>query len=116
ERRRDIDQHLAYIAINHSTSIIFFGTAAQENVTAVADEMLEGVRNKDTAAAVEALNDIFVRRRGLPVGELDPHQKPGLLGRMFRSATPIAKMLQRYEQVGSQVDAISNRLDAHTSK
>jgi uncharacterized protein YaaN involved in tellurite resistance len=25
-------------------------------------------------------------------------------------------MLQRYEQVGSQVDAISNRLDAHTSK
>ena len=34
----------------------------------------------------------------------------------FSHGTPIAKMLQRYEQVGSQVDAISNRLDSHTSK
>ena len=116
DRRSEIDEAMAEIAIDDSTSVLFFGTAAQENVTAVADEMLEGVRNKDTAAAGEALNDMVATLRGLPVGELDPHQKPGLLGRMFRSATPIAKMLQRYEQVGSQVDAISNRLDAHTSK
>jgi uncharacterized protein YaaN involved in tellurite resistance len=116
DRRTEIDEAMAEIAIDDSTSVLFFGTAAQENVTAVADEMLEGVRNKDTAAAGEALNDMVTTLRGLPVGELDPHQKPGLLGRVFRSATPIARMLQRYEQVGSQVDAISNRLDAHTSK
>jgi len=116
ERRSEIDEAMAEIAIDDSTSVLFFGTAAQENVTAVADEMLEGVRNKDTAAAGEALNEMVTTLRGLPVGELDPHQKPGLLGRVFRSATPIAKMLQRYEQVGSQVDAISNRLDSHTSK
>jgi len=116
ERRSEIDKAMAEIAIDDSTSVLFFGTAAQENVTAVADEMLEGVRNKDTAAAGEALNEMVTTLRGLPVGELDPHQKPGLLGRVFRSATPIAKMLQRYEQVGSQVDAISNRLDSHTSK
>jgi uncharacterized protein YaaN involved in tellurite resistance len=116
DRRTEIDEAMAEIAIDDSTSVLFFGTAAQENVTAVADEMLEGVRNKDTAAAGEALNDMVTTLRGLPVGELDPRQKPGLLGRVFRSATPIARMLQRYEQVGSQVDAISNRLDAHTSK
>jgi uncharacterized protein YaaN involved in tellurite resistance len=116
DRRTEIDEAMAELAIDDSTSVLFFGTAAQENVTAVADEMLEGVRNKDTAAAGEALNDMVTTLRGLPVGELDPHQKPGLLGRVFRSATPIARMLQRYEQVGAQVDAISNRLDAHTSK
>ena len=116
DRRTEIDEAMGELAIDDSTSVLFFGTAAQENVTAVADEMLEGVRNKDTAAAGEALNDMVTTLRGLPVGELDPHQKPGLLGRVFRSATPIARMLQRYEQVGSQVDAISNRLDAHTSK
>jgi uncharacterized protein YaaN involved in tellurite resistance len=116
DRRSEIDEAMAEIAIDDSTSVLFFGTAAQENVTAVADEMLEGVRNKDTAAAGEALNDMITTLRGLPIGELDPQQKPGLLGRVFRSATPIAKMLQRYEQVGSQVDGISNRLDAHTSK
>jgi uncharacterized protein YaaN involved in tellurite resistance len=107
---------MAEIAVEDSTSILFFGTAAQESVTAVADEMLEGVRNKDTAAAGQALNDMVTTLRGLPVADLDVKEKPGFLARMFRSATPIAKVLQRYEQVRSQVDAISNRLDAHTSK
>src|SRR5688572_5968921 len=116
ERRAEIDQALAEIALDDSTSILFFGTTAQESVTTVADEMLEGVRNKDTAAAGQALNDLVTTLRGLPVAELDAKQKTGLLGRLFRGVTPIAKMLQQYEQVRSQVDAISNRLDGHTSK
>jgi uncharacterized protein YaaN involved in tellurite resistance len=116
ERRAEIDQALAEIALDDSTSILFFGTAAQESVTTVADEMLEGVRNKDTAAAGQALNDLVTTLRGLPVAELDAKQKPGLFGRLFRGVTPIAKMLQQYEQVRSQVDAISNRLDGHTGK
>jgi uncharacterized protein YaaN involved in tellurite resistance len=116
DRRADIDRAMAEIAIEDSTSVLFFGSAAQESVTAVADEMLEGVRNKDTAAAGEALSDMVATLRGLPVADLDVKEKPGFLARMFSSATPIAKVLQRYEQVRSQVDAISNRLDAHTSK
>jgi uncharacterized protein YaaN involved in tellurite resistance len=116
ERRAEIDQAMGEIAIDDSTSILFFGTAAQESVTGVADEMLEGVRNKDTAAAGQALNDMVTTLRGLPVADLDVKEKPGLLARLFRSATPVARMLQQYEQVRSQVDTISNRLDAHTSK
>jgi uncharacterized protein YaaN involved in tellurite resistance len=38
-----------------------------------------------------------------------------MMARLFGRARPIAKMLQQYEQVRSQVDAISNRLDRHTS-
>src|SRR5262245_64601983 len=116
ERRAEIDQALAEIAIDDSTSVLFFGTAAQESVTSVADEMLEGVRNKDTAEAGRALNDLVMTLRGLPVAELDPKQKPGLLGRLFGGITPVAKMLQQYEHVRGQVDGISNRLDAHTGK
>lgn len=116
ERRAEIDRAMAEIAMDDSTSILFFGTAAQESVTGVADEMLEGVRNKDTAAAGQALNDMVTTLRGLPVADLDVTQKPGVMARLFRGATPVARMLQRYEQVRSQVDAISNRLDAHTSR
>lgn len=116
ERRAEIDRAMAEIAMHDSTSILFFGTAAQESVTGVADEMLEGVRNKDTAAAGQALNDMVTTLRGLPVADLDVTQKPGVMARLFRGATPVARMLQRYEQVRSQVDAISNRLDAHTSR
>ena len=35
--------------------------------------------------------------------------------RLFGFAKPVAKVLQQYEQVRSQIDAISNRLDRHTS-
>jgi uncharacterized protein YaaN involved in tellurite resistance len=115
ERRAEIEHAMTEIKIDDSNSILFFGTAAQDVVTTVADEMLEGVRNKDTGAAGVALNDMVTTLRGLPLAELDPSKKPGLFKRMFRSARPIAKVLQQYEHVRSQVDAISNRLDAHTS-
>lgn len=115
ERRSEIEQAMAEIAIDDSNSILFFGTAAQDAVTAVADEMLEGVRNKDTGAAGQALNEMVTTLRGLPLASLDPKKKAGLVARLFRSARPISRMVQQYEQVRAQVDAISNRLDTHTS-
>jgi uncharacterized protein YaaN involved in tellurite resistance len=53
--------------------------------------------------------------RGFSAHELDPNRKTGVVSRLLGRAKPIARMLQQYEQVRSQVDAISNRLDAHTS-
>jgi uncharacterized protein YaaN involved in tellurite resistance len=113
--RVEIDQAMAEVDLGDSNSILFFGTAAQESVTALADEMLEGVRNKDTGVAGQTLNEMVTTLRGLPVAELDPKKKGGFFARLFRTARPIARVLQQYEQVRSQVDAISNRLDGHTS-
>ncbi len=115
EVRVEIERAMAEVEMDDSNSILFFGTAAQDSVTAVADEMLEGVRNKETGAAGQTLNEMVTTLRGLPLAELDPTKKPGLLARLFRRARPVARVLQQYEQVRSQVDAISNRLDAHTS-
>jgi uncharacterized protein YaaN involved in tellurite resistance len=114
-RRAEIEQAMTEIEINDSKSILFFGTSAQDSVTAVAEEMLDGVRNKDTGAAGQALNEMVTTLRGLPVSDLEPGRKRGVLARMFRGARPIVRILQQYEQVQKQVDMISNRLDAHTS-
>ena len=78
ERRHEIEQAMAEIAIDDSNSILFFGTAAQDAVTVVADEMLEGVRNKDTGAAGQALNEMVSALRRLPLADLDPqkHSRP----------------------------------------
>jgi uncharacterized protein YaaN involved in tellurite resistance len=115
ERRAEIDQALNEIQIDDSNSILFFGTSAQGDVTAVADEMLEGVRNKDTGPAGQALSEMLTTLRGFDIGEIDPNKKPGFFARLFGQAKPIAKVLQRYEQVRSQIDTISNRLDTHIS-
>lgn len=115
EVRTEIERAMKEIDISDSNSILFFGTAAQSEVTSVADEMLEGVRNKDTGPAGQALNEMVSTLRGFAVDDLDPNKKRGLIARLFGKAKPIAKVLQQYEQVRSQIDAISNRLDGHTS-
>ena len=115
ERRAEIERAIAEVDITDSNSILYFGSRAQEEVTAVADEMLEGVRNKDTGVAGQTLNEMVTTLRGFSAVELDPKKKAGFLQRILGKARPIAKVLQQYEQVRSQVDAISNRLDAHTS-
>jgi len=53
--------------------------------------------------------------RGFSAQELDPNRKTGFVSRLLGRAGPLARVLQQYEQVRSQIDAISNRLDAHTS-
>jgi uncharacterized protein YaaN involved in tellurite resistance len=115
ERRAEIEQAMSEIDVDDSRSILFFGAGAQEEVTTLADEILEGVRNKDTGAAGQALNEMVSTLRGFSPGELNLNQKPGLLARLLGRARPIARALQQYEQVRTQIDAISNRLDAHTS-
>lgn len=115
EVRAEVDRIMTELDFDDSTSILFFGTAAQSDVTEVADEMLEGVRNKDTGPAGQALNEMVTTIRGLPIEELDPESRPGLVARLFGRARPVAKVLQQYEQVRKQVDAITNRLDAYMS-
>ena len=114
-RRAEIDRVLTEIDLGDSNSILFFGTAAQGEVTSIADEMLEGVRNKDTGPAGQALNEMVSTLRGFALDDLDPNKKRGFLARVLGKAKPIAKVLQQYEQVRSHIDTISNRLDGHTS-
>lgn len=82
-RRAEIDRAIAEIDIRDSNSILFFGTSAQGEVTSVADEMLEGVRNKDTGPAGQALNEMVSTLRGFAIDDLDPNKKRGLLARLF---------------------------------
>lgn len=115
DRRTEIERAMGELDMRDSNSVLFFGTTAQSTVTAIADEMLDGVRNKDSGPAGQALNEMVSTLRGFPLDELDPGQRSGFLARLFGRAKPIAKVLQQYEQIRSQIDAISNRLDSHTS-
>ena len=114
--RAEIDRVIAEVSLEDSNSILFFGSSAQTEVTTIADEMLEGVRNKDTGPAGDALNEMVSTLRGFSVDELDPGRKPGFFARLLGRAKPIARVLQQYEQVRAQIDAVSNRLDRHTSE
>ncbi|MCW5771535.1 MAG: toxic anion resistance protein [Rhodospirillaceae bacterium] len=116
EGKARIDKALAELNVKDSNSIIFFGARAQEQLTSISENMLEGVRNKDTGPAGAALSDMLSKLRGFKVDDLDPKNKPGFLGRLLGAANPISRFVQQYEEVRKQIDAISDRLDGHKNK
>jgi uncharacterized protein YaaN involved in tellurite resistance len=116
ERRTRIERAIREIDLRDSNSILFFGSKAQEKLTIVSDTMLEGVRNKDVGQAGAALSEMLSTLRGFNAGGLDPNRQPGLLDRLFGAGKPVAKVLQRYEEVRVQIDRIGDRLDSHKTE
>jgi uncharacterized protein YaaN involved in tellurite resistance len=116
DERKEIESLISQIDIRDTSSIIFFGAKAQQQLTTISDQMLEGVRNKDVGPAGEALNDMVSTLRGFHLEELDPNHKPTLFARLLGRAKPVAKFLQQYEQVRKQIDRITDELEQHKVK
>lgn len=116
ERTR-IDRLMSEIDLTDSNSIIFFGSKAQQELTSISDNMLEGVRNKDLGSAGNSLNEMVTVLRGFEVEDFDPNNRPGffmrLIRKLFGGVTPVAKFIQQYEGVRRQVDTVTDDLEKH---
>ena len=84
EERQRIDSLMNEIDLADSNSIIFFGSKAQQELTSISDNMLEGVRNKDVGSAGTALNQMVTVLRGFEIENFDPNAKPGFFARLWR--------------------------------
>lgn len=111
DRRAELERVLATIDLRDTASVLAFGSASQQRLTAVADQMLEGVRAKDAGAAGTALSTMLASLRGLT-----PGGEPGLLRRLLGAAPAAARILQQYEQVKGQVEAAGDRLEADKTR
>ncbi len=113
DERSKIDVLTSKIDVSDTNSIIFFGSDAQEKLTEISDNMLEGVRNKDVGGAGAALNEMVATLRGFDSEGLE---RPGFFARLFGRAKPVVKFLQQYEKVSKQIDGITNNLESHKTK
>lgn len=107
---------LQELDLNDTHSILFFGSKAQERLTEVSDQMLEGVRAKDVGPAGAALSEMVTTLKGFRVDDLNPSRKPGLLARLVGKGRPVVKFLQEYEAVRDQIETISGQLERHKTK
>lgn len=114
--RQAIDVLIQEIDLDDSHSLLYFGAPAQQQLASISDDMLEGVRNKDTGPAGEALNQMVGTVRGFDLRALDPNHKPGFFARLLGKGKPVAQFLQRYEQVRDQIDAIGDDLERHKTQ
>ena len=99
------------IDIYDSNAIIYFGSSAQQQLTDIADNILDGVKNKDTAAAGSALSNIVAAIRGFDVSALTANNQPGFFARLLGKAKPVAQFLQQYEDIENCVKIPNNCKD-----
>lgn len=115
-----VDRLMDEIDLSDSNSIIFFGSKAQQELTSISDNMLEGVRNKDLGSAGKSLNNMVTVLRGFEIENYDPNERPGFFRRLFRKLfggiTPVAKFIQQYEGVRKQVDTVTDDLEGHKTQ
>ncbi len=114
--QRQTQRMLKELDLTDSQSVLFFGSKAQEQLTTVSDQMLEGVRNKDVGSAGDSLNEMVTALRGFDVDALDPNREPGFFGRLFGKGKPVVKFLQEYEDVRDHIDRIGEELERHKTQ
>jgi uncharacterized protein YaaN involved in tellurite resistance len=110
-----VEQLAAQLDIADPGSILRFGQEAQNRATAAADAMLEGARNREAGEAGVTLSTLLGTLRGFDMRGLG--ERPGFFARLFgRAGAEAARVMQRYESIRSQVEAVGDRLDTHRTR
>ncbi|MEM7742510.1 MAG: toxic anion resistance protein [Pseudomonadota bacterium] len=113
ETKAEIDRRIAELDMSDTQTIIKFGSGAQMELTALSDQMLDGVRNKDLGPAGDALRNMVGTIRGFDTSELDPGAKQSWWRKLFGMSAPIHDFVAKYEGVRGQIDAITDELLDH---
>ncbi len=114
--KKTLEQLVAEIKVEDRSTILFFGSKAQEEMSTISESMLEGVRNKDLGAAGASLNDMIATIRGFDVDELNPNKKLGFFAKLFGKAKPVSVFLSKYDDVRKQINAITDRMEEHKTQ
>jgi len=113
EEKAAIEKRVAELDMKDTQTIIKFGSGAQQELTALSDQMLDGVRNKDLGPAGDALRNMVGTIRGFDTSELDPTAKKSWWQRLFGGGAQIHDFIAKYEGVRGQIDSITDELLEH---
>ena len=111
--KAQIEEKIGELDMANTQSIIQFGSRAQAELQEISQEMLSGVRNKDTGPAGGALREIVASIRGFSVDELDPNRKLSWWEKLLGRAKPIHEFMAKYEDVQGQIDRVTENLLEH---
>lgn len=95
------------------SSVIYFGSSAQEKLDDISNRMIAGVKNNQTGKAGAALNEMVTSIRGFDMDKFNPNIKLSWWQKILGKAKPLVKFMQEYEGVRDQIDVISNDLEKY---
>ncbi|WP_020394921.1 toxic anion resistance protein [Thiolinea disciformis] len=112
----EIEAAIGEIDLKDRSSIMFFGTKTQEQMTSISEKMLDGVKNKDVGAAGGSLTNMITAIRGFDIDALNPNKKLSWWQKLFGKAEPVVRFLSQYEDVRKQIDTITDQLEGHKTQ
>ena len=108
-----IRSRMAEIDIGNTQSIISFGSAAQNELQVISQQMLADVKSKDVGPAGDSLRNMVSTLKGFTVSELDVRRQRSWWERLLGRAAPFSKFVAKYEEVQAQIDRVTANLDQH---
>ena len=115
-QKQQLESLIAEIDLNDRSSIMFFGTKTQEQMTTISEKMLNGVKNKDIGAAGSSLTSMISAIKGFDIDELNPNEEQSWWEKLLGKAKPVAEFLSKYEDVRKQIDTITDEMEAHKTQ
>lgn len=106
----------AAINLKDSTAILNFGSDAQQQVTAIANDMLKDVKVKDTGHAGELLTAMVSTLKGFQSSSDKLRKKPSWWKKLLGSNNQLREFLAQFDDVSEHIDAISNDLERSKSQ
>lgn len=114
--KQEIENLIGEIDLKDRSSIMFFGTKTQEQMTVISEKMLEGVKNKDIGAAGKSLTGMITAIKGFDIDSLNPGDEPSWWERLLGKAKPVVEFLSQYEEVRKQIDTITDEMEGHKTQ
>lgn len=115
-QKQAIDSLIDEIDMKDRSSIMFFGTKTQEQMSAISEKMLEGVKNKDIGVAGKSLTHMITAIKGFDIDALNPNEEPSWWEKLLGKAKPVAEFLSQYEEVRKQIDRITDEMEGHKTQ
>lgn len=114
--KQEIESLIGEIDLKDRSSIMFFGTKTQEQMTVISEKMLEGVKNKDIGSAGKSLTSMITAIKGFDIDALNPNDEPSWWEKLLGKAKPVVEFLSQYEEVRKQIDSITDEMEGHKTQ
>jgi uncharacterized protein YaaN involved in tellurite resistance len=114
--KNKLESIIAEIDMSNPSSIMFFGTKTQEQMTTISEKMLNGVKNKDIGSAGKSLTNMVTAIKGFDIDALNPNDEPSWWEKLIGKAKPVVEFLSQYEEVRKQIDTITDEMEGHKTQ
>ena len=111
EEKDAIEEFNQKIDVYDNTQILEFGSAAQNKISKFSDEVLEGVRTKDTGEVGDSLAKLVAELKSFDKAVVDS-QNMNIFEKVFSSVKKeVNKLIAKYNKVEKNVDSIEGLLE-----